>query len=143
VWGLTIFGLGLLGDIWGLLKKAPVTAFFLLLSIVASILFVCANRLVLESGELIIIAAPCVFLAPLWIAGLDRLHKYYSELQARIAGNILRLEKNTEQKMVDLITQSNSLASLQKNLAEAVSNKTTLLDFLDGFIKSGGSTNQP
>jgi hypothetical protein len=54
------------------------------------LLIMLANINVLNPEFLPLIMGPCLFLWSLWIAGLDRLHKYYSELQARIAGNILR-----------------------------------------------------
>jgi hypothetical protein len=90
-----------------------------------------ANDDVLGFDVLPIIALPCSLLLPLWITGLDRLHKFYSELQARIAGNILRLQESTQQKMVDLINQSDSRASLQDNLAMAKENTDQLLAFLE------------
>jgi hypothetical protein len=121
--------------VWRLFQRMPITFGLFLLSIALSILFVCANHEILELGLILIIALPCVFLAPLWVAGLDRLHKYHSELQARIAGNILRLEKNTEQKMVDLITQSDSRISLRENLEKSVENKKEILKFLEKIME--------
>jgi hypothetical protein len=94
-----------------------------------------ANSNVLGWDVLPLVAIPCAFALPLWIWGLDRLHKFYSELQARIGGNILRLQQNTQQKMVDLITQSESLDSLQQNLSDAAANNAVLIDFLNQFIE--------
>jgi hypothetical protein len=76
------------------------------------------------------IMLPCVFLFPLWFAGLDRLHKYYSELQARIAGNILRQQESDVQKMVDLVTHGDSLATLDKSLEQATENRGELRNFV-------------
>jgi hypothetical protein len=53
-------------------------------------------------GSLALIHLPLIAIIPLWVAGLDRLHKYYSELQARIGGNILRLEATADQQVVDV-----------------------------------------
>jgi hypothetical protein len=79
--------------------------------------------------DLLVILAPTLLMGPLWIAGLDRLHKYYSELSARIAGNILRLNMNTEQKMVDLITNPVATAKLKENIAESLKNKEMINQF--------------
>ena len=86
------------------------------------------NRL---SGlDLLTILAPTLLAGPLWIAGLDRLHKYYSELGARIAGNILRLDTNTEQKMIDLITDPAATAKLKESIANSLKNK----EMIDRFF---------
>ncbi len=108
-----------------------------------SILLIRANTGVLGWDVLPIIMLPCVFFVPLWIAGLDRLHKYYSELQARIAGNMLRLQESTQQKMVDLINQGDSLASLQDNLGMAKENTDQLLAFLDQYTTHQAQAGAP
>ena len=69
---------------------------------------------------------PCAFLFPLWFAGLDRLHKYYSELQARIAGNILQQKESTEQKITELLSDKKSL----KDTIEQLKRKCELADKL-------------
>jgi hypothetical protein len=102
-----------------------------------------ANSDLLGWDVLLVILIPCIFLFPLWISGLDRLHKYYSELQARIGGNILRLQQTTQQKMVDLINQSDSLISLRANLAQASQTNADLLHFLDSFLQDPGPGPSP
>lgn len=94
-----------------------------------------ANTNVLGFNVLPIVGLPCVFLCPLWVSGLDRLHKFYSELQARIGGNILRLQQSTQQKMVDLINQSESLLPLQQTLAQTADSNKELADFLNKYIE--------
>jgi hypothetical protein len=106
-----------------------------------------ANDDILRWDVLATVAIPCLFLCPLWISGLDRLHKFYSELQARIGGNILRLQQTTQQQMVDLITQSDSRKSLKKNLRNALESNQQLFDFLEKFFpkddKGPGPTSPP
>jgi len=106
-----------------------------------------ANANVLDWDVLPIVGLPCVFLCPLWVSGLDRLHKYYSELQARIGGNILRLQQSTQQKMIDQINQSESLVPLQQNLKQAADSNKELADFLNKYIEekkqSKGSDSTP
>jgi len=104
-----------------------------ILLLLASVLLILANDDVLGLDVLPIIALPSVFLIPLWVAGLDRLHKFYSELQARIAGNILRLQESTQQKMVDLITHDESLGALQDSLGETMQNIGVLSKFVEQY----------
>jgi hypothetical protein len=113
--------------------------FFIAIAITFAICWAFAVRLMLESSEptnglhnhlswldLLTVLAPTLLAGPLWVAGLDRLHKYYSELNARIAGNILRLDTNTEQKMVDLITDPAATAKLKESIANSLKNKETI-----------------
>jgi hypothetical protein len=129
-------------------KMIETLRFMIILAILTTLFFFCllwiyADSNVLGWDVLLIVGMPCVFLCPLWIASLDRLHKFYSELQARIGGNILRLQQNTQQKMVDLIDQSDSLVSLMANLEQAAKNNARLVVFLNKYIQepnqSGGS----
>jgi hypothetical protein len=77
-------------------------------STVLAVLSIWASQDVLGWDVRPFILLPCVFLFPLWFAGLDRLHKYYSELQARIAGNIRKQNDSMEQKIMDLISDPTS-----------------------------------
>lgn len=104
-------------------------------------LLIFANLQILDLGTLPVIAMPSLFLAPLWVAGLDRLHKYYSELQARISGNILRQQQTTIQKMVDVVTSSSSKKDLMTNLSSAVAEQGTVLNFLEN--SSGSVASNP
>jgi hypothetical protein len=86
-----------------------------------------------------LIALPCVFIFPLWISGLDRLHLFYSQLQARIAGNILRQQESTEQKIVDLLSDKKS----REQTIEQLKQKCELarkLEKLDCNEKQGPSS---
>jgi hypothetical protein len=112
----------------------------MILFLLPALLLIYSNRGILRFEMLPIIALPALFLAPLWVAGLDRLHKYYSELQARIAGNILRLQQNTIQKMVDIVTNSESRKDLVTNLDTAVTEQATLLNFLQSSVTKKTST---
>jgi hypothetical protein len=127
---------GKLGDWAALAWQDPFVKVCVLLLIPGS-LVVFANLQVLDWGTLPVIGMPCLFLAPLWVAGLDRLHKYYSELQARISGNILRQQQTTMQKMVDMVTSSSSKSDLMKNLSSALTEQSSLLSFLGN---TSGST---
>jgi hypothetical protein len=92
-----------------------------------------------------LIMLPAMLMGPLWIFGIDRLHKYYSELEARIAGNILRLQSNTEQKMVDLINDPASAGKLKTKLDDAMANHKRVTDFLAAIAgkSKGGSSSTP
>jgi hypothetical protein len=81
-------------------------------------------------GDFVLIMLPTLTVFPLWIAGLDRLHKFYSELQARIAGNILRLEATTEQKFIDLLADDTAACAMKakfKSMVQARRDLDTLL----------------
>jgi hypothetical protein len=88
---------------------------------------------VLGHAILLFIALPCVLIVPLWIAGLDRLHKYYSELQARIAGNIVHLQESTEQKIIDLIKNPESRLAFGQRLDQE---QKETLRFMGNFRKA-------
>lgn len=90
--------------------------------------------------DLLVILSPALLAGPLWIAGLDRLHKYYSELGARIAGNILRLNSNTERKMVDLITDPTARAKLKENIARSLEEKKVIDRFFSEEKRPSGDT---
>jgi hypothetical protein len=66
---------------------------------------------------------------PLWVAGLDRLHKYYSELQARIGGNILRLESTMEEKLFDLLSDEKTSCALKSKFDQTVNARSRLSAF--------------
>lgn len=106
----------------------------LALMMIPAIVVIYANLEIVKLETLPLIALPSLFLAPLWVVGLDRLHKYYSELQARIAGNILRQQQTTIQRMVDVVTSSDSRKDLIANLNTAVTEQGTLLNFLQSSV---------
>jgi hypothetical protein len=133
-------GSGNLSDWLVLVWQDPVVKFSVVL-LFPALFVIYANLQILDLGIIPIIGMPSLFLAPLWIAGLDRLHKYYSELQARIAGNIIRLQQTTVQKMVDIVTSSSSKKDLMTNLNSAVAEQGNLLSFLE--TASGSATSQP
>jgi hypothetical protein len=114
---------------------------FLIIVTLAVIVFVFLAIWMYEDSNILgwdvlpLVGLPCLFLCPLWVFGLDRLHKFYSELQARIGGNILRLQQNTEQKMVDLINQNESLVLLQTNLEKTARNNKELSEFLKKYMQ--------
>lgn len=96
--------------------------------VVLSVLCIWANSTVLEPEMLVLLGLPSLFAYPLWIGGLDRLHKFYSQLQARIAGNILQLQTKAEQKLVDLVTKSDSLDAFRKKVAGMIDADEMLIE---------------
>ncbi len=83
--------------------------------------------------SLFMILLPTLGIGPLWIAGLDRLHKYYSELQARIAGNVLRLQSSTEQKFIDLISDPVAACALKDKIKTMSKARESLAECLKGI----------
>jgi len=79
------------------------------------------------------IITPCLAICSLWIAGLDRLHKYYSEVQSRIAGNILRQEANTEKKLIDLLTDPRTRGTVRDQLAKTRKEQAEFAKFIDEY----------
>jgi len=90
-----------------------------------------ANGLTLSALALIL--SPLLFVIPLWVAGLDRLHKYYSELQARIGGNLLRLEATTEQKFIDLLSDQTASCALKAKFDETIDARKRLDSVFKGL----------
>jgi hypothetical protein len=84
----------------------------------------------ITSGQLAVAAMPAMTLGLLWIGGLDRLHKYYSELEARIAGNILRLQKNTEDKFIDLMSDKVAACALKEKADTLIKARQSLANCL-------------
>jgi hypothetical protein len=80
------------------------------------------------------IMVPCMMVCSLWVAGLDRLHKYYSEIQSRIAGNILRQDTNTEKKFVDLISDASTRQAVLEKLQITATETEALAKFIEGFL---------
>jgi hypothetical protein len=97
----------------------------------------------IPTNNLLIVMTPCLLICPLWIGGLDRLHKYYSEIQSRIAGNILKLQTTTQQKILDLIADPNAAAALKKKAKDAKEGQTQLLAFLESIATADPSPAQP
>ena len=89
------------------------------------------------------IVLPTLLVGPLWIAGLDRLHKFYSELQSRIAGNILKLQTSTQQRILDLIADPNAAAALKKKAKDAQEGQTQLVAFLESITAADPSAGKP
>jgi hypothetical protein len=100
-----------------------------------------AKPTLLEWWDLLLISIPVLLIGPLWIAGLDRLHKYYSELEARIAGNILRLQENTEKKILDIIADPDAAAALTTKIKDTVDGEQKLANFLSTIV--GETSVQP
>lgn len=94
----------------------------------------------LNTWELVLISLPAVLIGPFWIAGLDRLHKYYSELEARIAGNILRLQESTQQKILDLIADPSAAAALKTKIDNQVAGQAEVANFLATIVRSSSDT---
>ena len=89
--------------------------------------------------QFLLVVAPGLLMWSLWVAGLDRMHKYYSELQSRIAGNLLRMESNTEQKFIDLISTVDSRRSLRRNLKKKSAETEALVKFITDFMQKQGN----
>jgi hypothetical protein len=94
----------------------------------------------IPAADLYLVVAPCLLIFPLWLAGLDRLHKYYSEIQSRIAGNILRLQTNTEQKFIDLITNAGTRKSLKGKLKKNKDENEALLKYMEEYFAKQDSS---
>ena len=78
------------------------------------------------------ILIPLLTVIPLWVAGLDRLHKYYSELQARIGGNFVRLHDTTEQKFFDLLSDPKASCALKEKFDKTIEAR----EALEAYFKS-------
>lgn len=106
-------------------------AVFTVVAVVVGVLAIMASSLGWVSGglsflSLAAILLPILFVIPLWVAGLDRLHKYYSELQARIGGNILRLEATAEQKFIDLLSDDKASCAMKAKFDQTVHARNSL-----------------
>jgi hypothetical protein len=115
----------------------------LLLLGVAALVIASSGKAPLSFSGLGMIILPTLLVGPLWIAGLDRLHKFYSELQSRIAGNILKLQTTSQQKILDLISDPNAAAALKKKAKDAKEGQTQLVAFLESIAAADPSPGKP
>lgn len=79
--------------------------------------------------KFLIVIATLLLLPTLWYAGLDRLHKFYSEVQARIAGHFKKLELAQKEK------QHAMQATDQGKLLDILSDPKSRMEFVDEFEK--------
>lgn len=82
----------------------------------------------------------CSLPLPLWMGGMDRLHKFYSDLQARIAGDIRKDHENTEQKVIDLLTDQVSRKNFMQRLSQEQSNEQAINEILQAMENTAKKT---